>query len=123
MLEDLSKKIIVMTYTTRSHITIPKGPYTWITNFCIFTSISWSLYTSATNDMDDDEQNYEVDKKPFEYAEELSRLLSIFISKNAMFPMLLVKVVFYVRLNIRLVWILYSTGEWDIIVNKFTFLQ
>ena len=109
----LSGFLIVMIYRIRSHITIPKGPYTWISNFCIFTLFLIVIialflglaYTSPTDVIYDDEQNFELGKKPVEYEEELSILLSTFISKNAMFPILVVKVVIYVCLNVRLVWI------------------
>ena len=80
-------------------------------------------YTSPMDVNEDDDQNFEQGMNPIEYKEELSSLLSIFVSKYAMFPILVVEVAIYVYLNVRLIWIWYSTGEWDTIANKFTFLQ
>ena len=79
-------------------------------------------YMSPMDVNEDDDQNFEQGMNPIDYKEELSSLLSIFVSKYAMFPILLVEVAIYVYFNVRLIWILYSTVEWDTIVNKFTFL-
>ena len=48
---------------------------------------------------------------------------SDFISKNAMFPLLTLEVIIYVKMHCHLAWVWYSTGELDTIVNKFLFLQ
>ena len=68
----LSGFLIAMIYMIRSHITIPKGPYTWISNFCIFTLFLIVIialflglaYTLPTGVTEDDEQNYEQGINP-----------------------------------------------------------
>ena len=125
----LSGSLIAMIYLIRSHMTIPKGPYTWISNFCIFTLflvIILALFLGIVyssplgiNSQHEDAQGMET----LEMKEEFSYLLSTFVSKYAMFPLLVAEVIIHVLLNIRLLWIWYSSGEWDTIVNKFLFLQ
>ena len=62
-------------------------------------------YMSPMDVNEDDDQNFEQGMNPIDYKEELSSLLSIFVSKYAMFPILVVEVAICVCLNVRLVWI------------------
>ena len=121
-----------MFYLIRSNSSIPKGPYTWISNFCVFTLFLVIIfvlflglvYTTPTNiDEDAGERHHLVGMDPIELSQELSALLSIFVSKVAMFPLLVLEVTIYVSLNCRLLWMWYRTSEWDTIVNKFLFIN
>ena len=123
--------LIFMIYLIRSHIPIPKGPYTWISNFCIFTLFLMIIlvlflglaYISPIGINDD--ENHEDDKEwnDHDIKEESVKLLSSFVSKFAMFPLLTCEVIIYVVLNLRLLYIWYCTGMWGTIVNRFLCLQ
>ena len=129
----LSGLLIAMIYMIRSHITIPKGPYTGISNFCIFSLFMIIIlafflglaYISPT--ALNEEENQEVAEvmrmETPEIEEQLSALLSSYMNKYAMFPLLVVETTIYVALNTLLLYIWYSTGEWDTIVNRFLCLQ
>jgi hypothetical protein len=45
------------------------------------------------------------------------------ISKYTMFPMLLMETMLYVPMNLYLLWMWFSTGQWDTIVNKLISIQ
>ena len=122
--------MITMIYMIRSNMSLTKGPYSWISNLCIFTLfllVILSLFLGLTyvfpfNAIGNDvTANYHlhIDKR----ISQDNSLFSLFLSKYAMFPVLLVEVVIYVVLNGNLLWTWFSTGEWDSIVNKFFFLQ
>ena len=125
----MSGFLIVMFYLIRSNSSIPKGPYTWISNFCIFLLFLIFIFVlfvglaySTPTDSDDNSvpslhMHYLEDK------EDRNSLVSLFLSKYILLPIILVEVTIYVSLNSRLLWTWYFTGEWNTIVNKFLFLQ
>ena len=71
-------------------------------------SQSYSNYNQSLNELIKQEENL---------------VFSNYISKYAMFPLLFVGMMVCVSLNIRLVWIWYTTGEINTIVNKFIVMQ
>ena len=129
--------LITMIYIIRA--TIPRGTYTWISAFCTFSlflmvisSLFLGLaYTSPNDFRDEDILSTDpgtiVGITTSNYKElikiELSSVLSSFISNYAMFPLLVVEVVIYVCLNSRLLWIWFSNGQFDTVVNKFILVQ
>ena len=122
--------LITMIYILRSTIVIPKGPYTWITNLCtfvLFLLVIVCLFLGLAYNSPVDLRNGNIPEHESEYnllkSLDLSSDLSTFVSKNAMFPLLVVEMMLYVSMNSRLLWIWFSTGEWDTIVNKFIIIQ
>ena len=120
--------LILAIYMIRSTIKVPAGPYTWISNLCSFTlfilitvCLIISLVSASTRDLEEDETAVE-DTLDLDLKFELSSEMSDFISKNAMYPLLVVEVVIFVYLNSRLLWIWYSAGEFNTIVNKLIFI-
>ena len=130
---------IAIIYMIRSNMSITKGPYNWISSLCIFSMfliVIMSLflglaYTSPMHLGDSGvppkNPHYIEGMNSLEYKflimPEFSSVFSLFISKYALFPLLVGEAIIYVCLNSRLLWIWYITGEWDTIVNKFIFLQ
>ena len=127
--------LIAMIYIIRSIIKIPKGPYTWITNICTFTLFLFMSVClilglvyfspkegfSKTNSSSTAEINQpDLDSM---MKMELSTEFSMFISKYAMYPVVVVEMVIYVSLSTHLLWMWYSNGEFDTIVNKLIFIQ
>ena len=116
--------LITMIYFIRS--TIPKGPYTWISNLANFTLfliiilclILCLAYTPPTNMREED-----ISLNPLDTNLELKSAYSTFISKYAMFPLLVVEMVIFVSMNSRLLWIWFYNGDWDTIVNKFIIIN
>ena len=115
--------LITIIYIIRSVIKMPKG-ITWIVNICtfslfLFLSLSLILglvYLTPRELMDDANMDSMIKL-------ELSTELSIFISKYAMYPVVVIEVVIYVSLSSHLLWMWYSAGELGTIVNKIFFLQ
>ena len=115
--------LITMIYIIRSTIKIPSGIFTWITNFSIFTlftflsvclilvlvSFSPREFTSINN----------VDTM---IKEDLSSEFSLYISKYAMYPVVVVEMIFYVSLNTHLLWGWYNEGKLGTSVNKVIFI-
>ena len=83
-----------------------------------------SLVSASTHDLPGDEpgQTAVGDTLDVESKFELSSEMSDFISKNAMYPLLVVEVVIFVYLNSRLLWMWYSAGEFNTNVNKLIFI-
>ena len=116
--------LITMIYFIRS--TIPKRPYTWISNlanFALFLIVIFCLilclaYTPPTNMREED-----ISLNILDTNLDLKSLYSTFISKYAMFPLLVVEMVIFVSMNSRLLWIWFSNGDWDTIVNKFIIIN
>ena len=131
--------LIVVIYIMRSIIKIPKGLYTWITNICtfilfLFVSVSLILglvYFSPREFMEEDLSktkfyyNTRVDQQDIDLMikMELSTELSMFISKYALYPVVVSQMVIYISLSSHLLWRWYSKGEFDTIVNKIIFIQ
>ena len=120
--------LMIMIYIIRS--TIPKGPYTWISNLCNFTlfliailCLFFGLVHSSPSDLRDGANPPKALDFISDMKLELRSVFSDYISKYAMFPLLVVEMIIVVSLNGYLLWIWFSTGQVDTIVNKFIFIQ
>ena len=116
--------LITVIYIIRSTIKIPKGPYTWISNMCtltLFLCVALCLILGLVYLSPGDLLDEAITQK--HSAEEESSYLSTFISKYAMYPLLIVEMVTYVMMSSRLLWIWYSHKELNTIVNKLIFIQ
>ena len=116
--------LITMIYIMRSVIKIPNGCYTWITNICtiilflfLFVCLILGLVYFSPSEFT---ENADFDST---MREELSTEFSLFISRYAIYPILVVEMVIYVSLNSNLLWSWYMAGELDTIVNKIISMQ
>ena len=124
--------LIAMIYSIRS--TIPKGPYTWISYLCsltLFLIVMGCLLlvlstSSRVNSFDKNlsmrESNY-IQSLDVSFEQIQISIFSKSISKSIMFPSLLMGMMICVLLNLRLVWIWYTTGQINTIVNKCIVMQ
>ena len=113
--------LITMIYIIRSIIKIPNGFITWVTNFCFFTlfiflSVCLILGLVFSSSREFTGNNIELLIK-----EELSGDFSLYISKHAMYPVVVVEMTIYVSLNIRLLWGWYTEAKLRTNVNKVIF--
>ena len=113
--------LITMIYIIRSVIKIPNGFVTWITNFCFFLlfaflSVCLILGLVFTSSRDFTEKNLEILIK-----EELRVEFSLYISRYAVYPVVVVEMTIYVTMNIHLLWGWYTEAKLRTNVNKVIF--
>ena len=124
--------LILMVYKIRS---IAKGTPSWIINFSVFTIYvvvliclvfkiaqsfplvegKYAVFISCFQDL----YSLSLGLSSYEY----SLLMSNFISKYVLYPLLLLETLLYVLMSLYLLWTWYSTGQWDTIVNKLISIQ
>ena len=114
--------LITMIYIIRSTIKVPKGIFTWITNLCVFTLFTFlsvclilGLVSSSPREFTD------IDDVDIMIKEELSSVFSLYISKYAMYPVVVVEMIIYVTLNTHLLWGWYTEAKLGTNVNKVIF--
>ena len=122
----LAVLLIIMIYKIRSLMALTRGPYSWISNFCIYTlfmviilSVFLGLASFTLNYHDEVTNPTEGDKESGLRRDPTSE----FISKFCVFPIVVIQAFIYICLNINLVWMWYTSGELNTIINKFIFLQ
>ena len=111
-----------MTYIIRSTIKIPSGFFTWITNFCIFTLFTFLSVCLVLGLVSSSQREFtSIADVDIMMKEQLSTEFSLYISKYAMYPVVVVEMFLYVTLNTHLLWGWYKEGKLGTNVNKVIF--
>ena len=85
--------------------------------YIIFVLFLGLVYTAHTN-IDEDADEYHVEG--VDHIDLKEEVITLLVSKVAMFPILIVEVAIYVSLNCGFIWIWFCTGEREPLLTHFS---